>query len=43
MATSFPNGLDTSLQQDTYVASIPNNARADSGVAGSGTRFRRDP
>lgn len=34
---------DTSLQQSTYVASIPNNKRADSGVAGSGTRFRRDP
>lgn len=35
--------LDTSLQQKTYVASIPNNKRSDSGVEGSGTRFRRDP
>lgn len=34
---------DQSLQQQTYIASIPNNARSDAGVAGSGTRFRRDP
>lgn len=34
---------DQSLQQSTYIASAPNNERSDAGVAGSGTRFRRDP
>lgn len=41
MAATFTP--DTSLQQKTYVASAPNNERTDAGVAGSGTRFRRDP